>query len=115
MKKIFVQPQARFCSHDKQKNQQLILCILSLMCLLLAACGPSQAALDAQATVIAARNNATQVAKIPTSTPMATLTATATPTATPTLTPTLTPTETYTPTFNTDPWRSRNCCFIDCA
>ncbi|MDR3575374.1 MAG: SH3 domain-containing protein [Anaerolineaceae bacterium] len=103
MKKIFVKPQPRFYASRQPGHPQLISCILGCMCLLLAACGPSQAALNAQATVLAARNNATLVASQPTSTPMPTFTATATSTTPPTLTPTLTPTQTATPTLTPIP------------
>ena len=77
--------------------------VLILICLLVAACGPSQAASNAQATLVAAENAATRVAQIPTATPTDTPTATATPTTTPTLTPTRTPTETATPTLTPIP------------
>jgi hypothetical protein len=65
-----------------------------------AACGPSQAELDASATQIAAQVFATQTAAGPTwtNTPTVTPTATATPTDTPTATPTDRPTPTDTPT-----------------
>ncbi len=59
---------------------------------ILAACGPSQAELDVQATQVAANVAATQTAQAPTPT------STATPTNTPTRTPTATPTPTHTPT-----------------
>jgi len=62
---------------------------LVLACLLtsaiLAACGPSQAELNAQATKIAANILATQTAEAPTLTPTPTLTSTPTPIPTPTL------------------------------
>jgi len=75
--------------------------VLILICLLVSACGPSQAASNAQATLVAAENAATRVAQIPTATadrhthshrnsyhntpltPTRTLTETATPTLTP--------------------------------
>lgn len=73
--------------------------LVVLACLLagavLAACGPSQAELDAQATEIAASIFGTQTAEAPTST--------FTPTPTPTFTPTSTPTDTPTPTFTPTP------------
>ena len=80
--------------------------MIVLNCLLagivLAACVPSQAELDAQATEIAAGLFATQTAEAPTDTPtpIPTDTPTSTPTHTPTATPTLTPTptSTFTPT-----------------
>lgn len=60
----------------------------------LAACGPSQAELDAQATKVAADIFATQTAEAPPPTPTPTLT----PTPTETPTPTPVPTPTFTPT-----------------
>lgn len=103
MSKLLIQPPAHFCWHNRQQRQPVILCLLIWICLLLAACGPSQAALDAQATVAAAQKAATLVALIPTFTPTDTPTATATSTATPTSTPTLTPTATSTPTLTPIP------------
>ncbi len=84
---------------------------LVLACLLtsaiLAACGPSQAELNAQATKIAANILATQTAEAPTLTPTPTLTSTPTPIPTPTLTPTPTSTDTPTPTDTPRPMATR--------
>jgi branched-chain amino acid transport system substrate-binding protein len=66
----------------------------------LAACGPSQEELDAQATEIAANVFATQTAEAPTVTP------TFTPSPPPTATPTSTPTETATATPSPTPTRT---------
>jgi hypothetical protein len=79
-----------------------------LICLLmvtgLAACGPSQAELDAEATKVAAEIFATQTAEAPTPTPPPTATATPTPTFTPTpIPPTETPTPLPSPTPTTPP------------
>jgi len=63
---------------------------------MVAACGPSQAELDARATETAESAQATQIAQVPTSSPTATWTPTASPT--PTFTPTQVPTATDTPT-----------------
>jgi hypothetical protein len=86
------------------KQQGLVVLLLGLV---VAACGPSQAELDANATEIAAQVFATQtaVAPTPTHTPTVTPTATDTPTATltPTATPTDTPTDTPTPTDTSTP------------
>ncbi len=68
--------------------------ILLLIGVMASACGPSQAALDATATQVAANIFATQTAQAPTATP--TFTPSATPTATPE--PTSTPLPTHTPT-----------------
>ncbi|MFZ5919243.1 MAG: hypothetical protein ACOYZ7_20115, partial [Chloroflexota bacterium] len=70
------------------KNKGYVILLGSLLVLVLAACGPSQAELDAEATDIAASSFATQTAKAPTHTPTPTFTPTPTPTATPTHTPT---------------------------
>ncbi len=61
-------------------------------CSVIAACGPSQAELDARKTEVAASIFATQTAAAPT--PTMTPTPTSEPTHTPTLTPTITPTPT---------------------
>ena len=103
MSKLLIEPPTHFCSYDRQRRQPVILCVLTWMCLLLAACGPSQAELDAQSTVVAAQKAATRVALLPTFTPTYTPTPTATPTSTPTATPTLTPTATSTPTLTPIP------------
>jgi S1-C subfamily serine protease len=81
-----------------RKKAFLIVCVVLAM--LLAACGPPQEELDAQATEIAANVFATQTAEAPTHTPTATVTSTPTTTATPTptVTATFTPTPTSTPT-----------------
>lgn len=82
--------------------------LLLVACVILIACGPSQAEQDAQATQIAANDFATQTAEAPTATltptsvpptatPTPTATLTATPTATPTPTATTIPTATPTP------------------
>jgi S1-C subfamily serine protease len=82
------------------KRKALLILMSLLIVTGLAACGPSQAELDARATQIAANVFATQTAQAPTPTPTPTLTSTFTPTPKPTLTPTatLTPTPTPTPT-----------------
>lgn len=73
------------------------LAIISLLIsVILSACGPSQAELDATATQVAANIFATQTAQAPTATP--TFTPSPSPTATPTATPTPTSTPTITPT-----------------
>ena len=72
-----------------------LILVLLLMAGLAAACGPSQAELDAQATKVAAAIFATQTAEAPTATP--TPTQTDTPTPTPRSTPTDTPTPSPTP------------------
>jgi hypothetical protein len=74
--------------------------LLLLTGALLAACGPSQAELDATTTQMAKDIFSTQTAKAPTATETYTPspTATVTPTPTPTSTPTPTPTPTLTPT-----------------
>lgn len=80
--------------------------LLSLIIgILLSACGPSQAQLDAAATQVAANIFATQTAQAPTITPTFTPspTATETPTSTPTLAPTNTPTLTPAPTRTRTP------------
>ena len=83
--------------------------IYLLAVIILAACGPSQAELDAQATQVAADLSATQTAEAPTPTPTPTVTSTNTPTATHTPLPTNTPTPTSThtppatPTFSPTP------------
>ena len=73
-----------------EKKPSLILTLL-LMAVLVSACGPSQAELDAQATKVAAAIFATQTAEAPTATP------TPTPTPSPTSTPTDTPAPSPTP------------------
>ena len=85
-----------------EKKGPLVL-VCALIVALLAACGPSQAELDAQATKIAADVFATQTAEAPTLTPTPTPTPTWTPTPTPTVTPTNTPTPTLTPTLTPTP------------
>jgi hypothetical protein len=82
------------------KNQTLF--ILSVfITLLISACGPSQAEIDATSTQVAADIYATQTAQVPTATktftPTPTATFTATPTQTPTATSTPVPTDTPTP------------------
>lgn len=62
--------------------------LLTVTCVFLVACGPSQAERDAQATQIAANILATQTAEAPTATPTITPTRTETPTRIP---PTATP------------------------
>ncbi len=83
-----------------------------LMNAILAACSPSQAELDAQATKIAADIFATQTAEAPTTTPTSTPTPTLTitPTQTPTPLPTSTPTTTPTITLPPIPtgWRGHD-------
>jgi hypothetical protein len=83
-----------------QRNLLLLLIYLSIS-IILGACKPSQAELDAQATQIAADVYSTQTAQAPTATktliPSPTNTPTITPTITPTLPPTNTPTITPTP------------------
>ncbi len=79
------------------KKTSRILVYLLLMGVILSACGPSQAELDAQATQSAADAFATQTAEAPTPTPTPTVTLTPTPTFTPTPVPTDTPTPTATP------------------
>jgi hypothetical protein len=74
----------------------IVLCLF--IGLLLAACGPSQAELNAQATAVMASVYATQTAEAPPPTATATLTPTPAPTATPTNTPTATLTPTATST-----------------
>jgi len=69
--------------------------ICTLLVLLLVACGPSQAEMEAHATQVAAAIFATQTAEAPTPTP--TLMPTNTPKPTPTPTPTPIPTPTPTP------------------
>jgi Tol biopolymer transport system component len=68
-----------------------------LMAVILVACGPSQAELDAQATQVAANIFATLTAEAPTPTPTPASTLTPTPTPTPFLVPTPSPTTTSTP------------------
>jgi hypothetical protein len=75
------------------KASFVLVCII-VVGVSLAACGPSQAELDAQATKVAADIFATQTAEAPTPTPIPTLT----PTPTETPTPTPVPTPTFTPT-----------------
>lgn len=74
-------------------NNKLKFIISLLTVIFLAACGPSQAELDATITQVAAGEYMTQTAQAPTSTP----TPTNTPLPTQTPTPTLTPTSTKTP------------------
>ncbi|UCF60324.1 MAG: hypothetical protein JSV37_11230 [Anaerolineaceae bacterium] len=81
-------------------KKALIILALLLLSGIIAACGPSQDELDAQATEIAANIFATQTAEAPTSTP------TSSPTSTPTSTHTLTPTYTQTPTPTLTPFPS---------
>ncbi|MGD9050078.1 MAG: LppX_LprAFG lipoprotein, partial [Anaerolineae bacterium] len=71
-------------------NWWLAATALMILGLVVTACGPSQAELDAQATEIAAGIFATQTAEAPTDTPAPT--PTFTPTSTPTVTPMPTPT-----------------------
>ena len=66
------------------KKRNLLLLIFLLISMILGACKPSQAELDAQATQVAADSYSTQTALAPT----ATKTLTPTPTNTPTITPT---------------------------
>ena len=87
------------------KKRVCFVLICLLMSAVLAACSPSQAERDVQATEIAAENSANQTAEAPTSTP--TLTPTSTPTPTPTLTPTLAPTLTVVPSMLAD-WREHS-------
>jgi hypothetical protein len=92
--------------------QLLVLITIVLLPILLPACGPSQAELDATATLVAANTFTTQTAEAPTATPTftPTPTATATPTHTATAMPTATPvpptataTDTPTPTATITP------------
>lgn len=83
-------------------NKKLFFVLVWLLAaIILAACGPSQAELDAQATQIAANLAATQTAEAPTFTPTAI--STNTPTNTPTATHTPLPTDTPTPTSTHTP------------
>ncbi len=72
-------------------NSKYLIPLVLLIALLMGACSPSQAELDAQATKIAADVFATQTAAAPTATPTPEATATFTPTPTDTPTPTPTP------------------------
>jgi hypothetical protein len=76
----------------------LYLNLAILVILLITACGPSQADLDATATQDTMAINATKTAQAPTDTPVPTSTPTTVPTDTPTPTATFTPTPTITPT-----------------
>jgi len=82
-------------------QRNLLLLVLLLISIILGACKPSQAELDAQATKSAADVYSTQTAQAPTATktliPSPTNTPTITPTITPTFPPTNTPTITSTP------------------
>jgi hypothetical protein len=80
--------------------------MLLIIALCLAACGPSQAELEATTTHAQAEINATQTAAAPTSTSTPTSTMTPTPTSTHTPTPTASPTETSTPTPTVTPIRT---------
>ena len=82
------------------KRTLLLLIILSIS-LILGACKPSQAELDAQATKVAADMYSTQTAQAPTATKTLIPSPTNTPTITPTITPTFPPTNT--PTVTTTP------------
>jgi len=81
-------------SEMNKKVFSVLVCLLAVI--ILAACGPSQAEMDAQATQVAADPIATKIAAAPTPTP--TNTPTFTPAPMPTNTPTFTPTPTSTPT-----------------
>lgn len=85
------------------KKKEISVLIFLLASVILVACGPSQAELDAQATKVAADIFATQTAEAPTPTP--TFTPTFTPTPTPTSTPTSIPTPTATPPPLMSGWR----------
>ena len=82
-------------------KRNILLLIFLLISIILGACKPSQADLDAQATKVAADVYSTQTAQAPTATktliPSPTNTPTITPTITPTFPPTNTPTITPTP------------------
>lgn len=82
------------------KKQAILFWLSLFLCVVLAACGPSQAETDATSTQIVANVFATQTAEAPTATNTFTPspTATATQTNTPTPTPTDTPVPTPTPT-----------------
>jgi len=84
------------------KKVNLLLVCLAVG-LLLSACGPSPAELEAAATQIVSEAFATLTASVPTSTPTATATSTSTPI--PTATPTSTPVPTSTPTPTPIPMR----------
>jgi len=79
------------------ENRSSLMLVVLLSAILVAACGPSQAELDAQETKVAAAIFATQTAQAPTATP------TPTPTDTPTPSPTPTPTDTPVPSPTTLP------------
>jgi tetratricopeptide (TPR) repeat protein len=80
------------------RTRTVVICLL--MCIILPACGPSQAEKDSTATQAVIDNIATQTANAPTSTATYTPSPTATNTPKPTLTPTPTTTATPTPTKN---------------
>jgi len=82
-------------------KRTLLLLILLLISIILGACKPSQAELEAQATKIAADVYSTQTAQAPTATKTLIPSPTNTPTITPTITPTFPPTNT--PTITTTP------------
>ena len=77
-------------------QRNLLLLIILLVSIILGACKPSQAELDAQATKIAVDIFSTQTAEAPTATTTPTIPPTNTPTITPTITPTAPPTNTPT-------------------
>lgn len=71
------------------KTKYLFVLLIFLLTSVLAACGPSQAQVDATAAQVAANDAATQTALAPTVTPTSTSTPTITPSPTPTPTPTM--------------------------
>jgi hypothetical protein len=85
------------------KKITAVLIVISMIGGVLAACGPSQADVNATATQVAINGSATQTALAPTATPTKTPTPTATSTPTATATPTLTPTPVNTPTITPTP------------